>query len=285
MVQNVARAPGSHPRRDNRSHESLRTRRVFEVHPSHGRSVPRPNDYGKAPGQSRPFQSCGVHISRHHGACGAAWRCHRHHGIDAGKWRELSRRSRRAPVNAVRIRCTHGCEVVPASVGPDGALVMVGHVHCAAASIDHRLNGFPDRLLTVSGYPDWQEHPALTMMFGSMLMLRPPEHTRFAGRCRPLSLPGRVAALRPAISRITDELCDQIDGTVDVVERFAFPLPVTVIGELLGIPTADRPMFQGSRLPRPRRHMPSYPGGRADRDQRRRRNDALFAKQQRVLGR
>lgn len=57
------------------------------------------------------------------------------------------------------------------------------------------------------------------MMFGSMLMLNPPEHTRFAGRCRPLSLPGRVAALRPAISRITDELCDQIDGTVDVVER------------------------------------------------------------------
>lgn len=77
MVQKVARAPGSHPRRDNRSHESLRTRRVFEVHPSHGRSVPRPNDYGKAPGQSRPFQSCGVHISRDHGAHGAGWRYHR----------------------------------------------------------------------------------------------------------------------------------------------------------------------------------------------------------------
>jgi cytochrome P450 len=103
--------------------------------------------------------------------------------------------------------------------GPDGALVVAGYVHCAAALQDHRLNGFPGRLLTVWGYPDWQEHPALTMMFGSMLMLNPPEHTRFAGRCRPLSLPGRVAALRPAISRIADELCDQIDGTVDFVER------------------------------------------------------------------
>ena len=46
MVQQVGRKPGSHPRRDNRSHESLRSRRGTEIHPSHERSVPQLNDRG-----------------------------------------------------------------------------------------------------------------------------------------------------------------------------------------------------------------------------------------------
>lgn len=79
---------------------------------------------------------------------------------------------------------------------------------------------------------------------GSMLMLNPPEHTRIRRAVSAAFTPGRVAALRPAISRITEELCDGLDCTCDFVERLAFPLPVTVIGELLGIPAADRSMFQ-----------------------------------------
>jgi len=134
--------------------------------------------------------------------------------------------------------------LAPAAVGPDGALVVAGYHHCAAVLKDHRLQKFPARLLTVSGYPEWQEHPALKLMFGSMLMLNPPEHTRIRRAVSAAFTPGRVAALRPAITRITEELFDGLDGTVDFVERFAFPLPVTVIGELLGIPAADRPMFQ-----------------------------------------
>ena len=132
----------------------------------------------------------------------------------------------------------------PAAVGPDGALVVAGYHQCAAVLKDHRLQKFPARLLTASGYPDWQQHPALKMMFGSMLMINPPEHTRIRRTVSAAFTPGRVAALRPAIARITEELCDGLDGTFDVVERFAFPLPVTVIGELLGIPAADRSMFQ-----------------------------------------
>ena len=134
--------------------------------------------------------------------------------------------------------------LAPAAVGPDGALVVAGYQQCAAVLKDHRLQKFPARLLTVSGYPDWPEHPALKMMFGSMLMLNPPEHTRIRRAVSAAFTPGRVAALRPAIFRITEELCDGLDGNFDFVERFAFPLPVTVIGELLGIPAADRPMFQ-----------------------------------------
>ena len=135
--------------------------------------------------------------------------------------------------------------VAPAAVGPDNALVVAGYAQCAAVLKDHRLGKFPARMLTALGYPDWQEHPALRMMFGSMLTVNPPEHTRLRRSVSAAFTPGRVAALRPAIDRITDELCDRIDGSADFVGQFAFPLPVTVIGELLGIPEADRPMFQG----------------------------------------
>jgi cytochrome P450 len=135
--------------------------------------------------------------------------------------------------------------VAPAAVGPDGALVVAGYAQCSAMLKDHRLKKFPARLLTVSGYPDWQYHPALKMMFGSMLMINPPEHTRIRRAVSSAFTPGRAAALRPAIARITEELCNGLDGMVDFVGQFAFALPVTVIGELLGIPAADRPMFQG----------------------------------------
>ena len=40
------------------------------------------------------------------------------------------------------------------------------------------------------------------------------------------------------------ELCEQVAGQTDFVSTFAFPLPVAVIGEMLGVPAADRPMFQ-----------------------------------------
>ena len=75
-------------------------------------------------------------------------------------------------------------------------------------------------------------------------MLNPPEHTRLRGLVSRSFTARRVAGLRPAVERITADLLDRVDGTFDAVAAFAFPLPVTVIGELLGIPPADRPMFQ-----------------------------------------
>ncbi len=59
------------------------------------------------------------------------------------------------------------------------------------------------------------------------------------------SRPRRVEALRPRVQTITDDLLDAIaerspDSNVDLVSAFAFPLPFTVICELLGVPQADR---------------------------------------------
>ena len=78
-----------------------------------------------------------------------------------------------------------------------------------------------------------------------MLNVDPPDHTRLRRLMSRAFVPSRVTALEPAIRRIARDLLDELDeagpdGTVDLVERYAYPLPFGVIGELLGIPPADR---------------------------------------------
>ncbi len=78
-----------------------------------------------------------------------------------------------------------------------------------------------------------------------MLNVDPPDHTRLRRLVSRAFVPSRVAALESAIRGIADDLLDGLDeagpdGTVDLVEGYAYPLPFGVIGELLGIPAADR---------------------------------------------
>ncbi|MEO6081672.1 MAG: cytochrome P450 [Umezawaea sp.] len=56
----------------------------------------------------------------------------------------------------------------------------------------------------------------------------------------------RVAELRPRIKEITERLLDELpdDDTVDLLAHFAYPLPISVICELVGIPEADRPRWR-----------------------------------------
>jgi pimeloyl-[acyl-carrier protein] synthase len=70
----------------------------------------------------------------------------------------------------------------------------------------------------------------------------PPAHTRLRGLVSKAFTPSAVERLRPNIQRITDRLLDKVqrDGRMDVVASVAYPLPVEVISEMLGIPESDR---------------------------------------------
>jgi len=80
----------------------------------------------------------------------------------------------------------------------------------------------------------------------SMIGTDPPEHTRLRRLVSKAFTARRVEGLRPRIQEITDALLDEITprGSADLVAEFALPLPVTVIGELLGVPEADRDRFR-----------------------------------------
>jgi cytochrome P450/alkylhydroperoxidase family enzyme len=84
--------------------------------------------------------------------------------------------------------------------------------------------------------PDFARH---------MLTVDPPDHTRLRRLVSSAFSPRRVQALAPRVQVLTDDLLDRIavqdpSRPVDLVSNFAFPLPFTVICELLGVPQADR---------------------------------------------
>ena len=79
-----------------------------------------------------------------------------------------------------------------------------------------------------------------------LLIVDPPEHTRLRSLVARAFTMRRVEALRPRIQRITDELVEEMlpKGRADLVEALAYPLPITVICELLGVPDIDRVAFR-----------------------------------------
>jgi cytochrome P450 len=77
-----------------------------------------------------------------------------------------------------------------------------------------------------------------------MLNSDPPDHTRLRKLVAKAFTMRRVELLRPRVAQITEELLAGMSGEVDLIDAFAFPLPVTVICELLGIPRADQDDFR-----------------------------------------
>ncbi|HLT15835.1 MAG TPA: cytochrome P450 [Acidimicrobiales bacterium] len=78
----------------------------------------------------------------------------------------------------------------------------------------------------------------------SMLFMDPPDHTRLRKLVSKAFTPRTVERLRPHVAELVDGLLDQVDPAgFDLIESLGYPLPVTVICELLGIPTQDQGMF------------------------------------------
>jgi cytochrome P450 len=79
-----------------------------------------------------------------------------------------------------------------------------------------------------------------------MLNSDPPDHTRLRRLVAATFTMRRVEQLRPRVEEITEDLLAGLAGRdeADLVDDFAFPLPVTVISELLGVPYADRDDFR-----------------------------------------
>ena len=134
--------------------------------------------------------------------------------------------------------------ISPVVRADDGALVVTRYADGAAVVRDGRMGHLPREMLAFIGLADWAEHPALRSLFTSVLVLNPPDHTRLRRLVSSTFTARRVQALRPGIERMVGDLLDEMDGDTDFIRTFAFPLPVNVIGELLGVPAADRAPFQ-----------------------------------------
>lgn len=83
----------------------------------------------------------------------------------------------------------------------------------------------------------------------NMLHMDPPDHTRLRRLVGKAFTQRVVERMAPRITQIADELLDNVaavanNGAVDIMQSFAGPLPIRVIGELLGLPTSEAEGFQ-----------------------------------------
>lgn len=79
----------------------------------------------------------------------------------------------------------------------------------------------------------------------TILNVDPPDHTRLRGLVAKAFSAGRVEAMRPNVQRLVDGILDRVSGQgrMDLVRDYAFPIPATIISDMLGIPEADRARF------------------------------------------
>ncbi len=80
----------------------------------------------------------------------------------------------------------------------------------------------------------------------TMLFSDPPDHERLRGVVQKAFTPRAVSQLEPRVRAVTDELLAPVRAGehYDLVEQLAYPLPVIVIAEMLGVSPDDRPLFK-----------------------------------------
>jgi cytochrome P450 len=152
---------------------------------------------------------------------------------------------------------------------PDGFnLWLVTHYAEAVAFLkdDERFANYPLNALTEEEYaalfqqvvqqltPEQQEMAMQTdeVLSRQLLGVDPPDHSRLRRLVAIPFTPKYIEGLRPRIEAIATQLLDEIEARaaasgspeIDLIDDFAYPLPLTVIAEMLGIPLADREKFR-----------------------------------------
>jgi cytochrome P450 PksS len=79
----------------------------------------------------------------------------------------------------------------------------------------------------------------------NMLDLDPPDHTRLRTLVHKAFTPSLIDQMRERVQALADELLDEVawEGEMDLINDYALPLPMTIITEILGVPTVDRDKF------------------------------------------
>ena len=129
-----------------------------------------------------------------------------------------------------------------------GAWIVTGHAACAAALKNKQLGKEghrvvpPEKLALIPQEgAEVAEHRKVNMLFRD-----PPDHTRLRGLVNLAFTPRTVERLRPRVEEIANHLLDAVEraGSADLIRAFAFPLPIIVIAEMLGVSPEDRDQFK-----------------------------------------
>ena len=138
----------------------------------------------------------------------------------------------------------------PMHITAHGAFLASRHADVSLVLRDKRFGkDYVDRTIKRYG-PKIMDEPIFASMKHWMLQQDPPDHTRLRGLVVKAFTARRVEDMRPRIQQVVDQTIDAIidRGQMDLIEDFAFRLPVTIICDMLGIPEEHRETFyKGSR--------------------------------------
>jgi cytochrome P450 len=137
----------------------------------------------------------------------------------------------------------------PVYPAPFGGVVLSRYVDCVAILRDPRSSSDFRNSDEFKWFVEQQGPEQANILLGEarpFLFLDPPDHTRLRGLVNKAFTPKTVEGMRGRIQEIVDELLDAIaaKGEIEVIEDFAYPLPVRVICEMLGVPVADHETFK-----------------------------------------
>ena len=120
-----------------------------------------------------------------------------------------------------------------------GVYFLTRHTDCSELLREERLGH------GIMGEPPAEQSALFAMQSNWLLFKNPPDHTRLRGLVHKAFSPRMVEQLRGTVQSITDQLLDRVQdkGEMDLVGALAYPLPVTVIATMLGIPEGDRDTF------------------------------------------
>ena len=136
----------------------------------------------------------------------------------------------------------------PIHVTPFGQFVASRHAEVSLVLRDKRFGkDFVERTTRRYG-PEIMKEPVFRSMSYWMLQADPPDHTRLRGLVVKAFTARRVEDMRRRIQEIVDQAIDAVidRGHMDLIEDFAFRLPVTIICDMLGIPEEHREVFYKS---------------------------------------
>jgi cytochrome P450 len=141
--------------------------------------------------------------------------------------------------------------MAPVWKAPIGRWFVTGYDDCALVLKDRRFGkDYTDpEALTRRFGPTALQEPAVVELTNMMLMRDPPDHTRLRSLVTQAFTARRIEALRGRIQALADALLDKVQaqggrpGRMDAIRDLAFPLPVLVICDLLGIPEEDQARF------------------------------------------
>jgi len=139
-------------------------------------------------------------------------------------------------------------EIDPMHQTPFGAFVASRHAEASLVLRDKRFGkDYVERTKRRYG-AEIMNQPVFRSMSHWMLQADPPDHSRLRGLVVKAFTARRVEDMRPRIQEIVDQAIDAVidRGQMDLIEDFAFRLPVTIICDMLGIPEEHREVFYKS---------------------------------------